>query len=149
MTTNYDTDFYLWSQAQAEALRAKDWQAMDLENLAEEIESLGKRDRRGVESYLEAVAKRLLKWVYQPQERARRGRGWRLSIRNARRRMAKIVRDSPSLRELPPPLVADVYRHACADAADETGLPLATFPEACPWSLEQLQDEDFWPAHQP
>ena len=145
MTTSYDADFYTWTQVQAQALRAKDWQAMDLENLAEEIESLGKRDRRGVESYLEVVAKHLLKWVYQPPDRAQRGRSWRTSISKARRGMERLIEDSPSLRDVPAPRLVSIYRRARRGAADETGLPLATFPDACPWSLEQLQDEDFWP----
>jgi hypothetical protein len=142
MTTGYDADFYAWTQAQA--LRNKDWQALDLANLAEEIESLGKRDRRGVESYLEAVAEHLLKWVYQPQERARRGRSWRTSVGNARRGMERLIEDSPSLRDVPASRLVIIYRRARHGAADESGLPLTTFPDACPWSLEQLQDEDFW-----
>jgi hypothetical protein len=73
--------FYVWTQAQAQALRAKQWKALDLEHLAEEIESLGKRDRRAVESSLEVVMTHVLKWIHQPQERPRRGRSWRRSIR--------------------------------------------------------------------
>jgi hypothetical protein len=145
MTTGYDVDFYVWTQGQAQALRNKDWQALDLANLAEEIESLGKRDRRGVESYLEAVAKHLLKWVYQPTERARRGRSWRTSVGNARRGMERLIEDSPSLRDVPASRLVIIYRRARHGAADESGLPLTTFPDACPWSLAQLQDEDFWP----
>jgi Domain of unknown function DUF29 len=143
--SDYEHDFYLWTQAQAAALRAKDLAQLDLDHLAEEIESLGKRDRRGMESYLEGVMLHVLKWVYQPQERPRRGRSWRRSIDNARGGMERLVRDSPHLRELPPPLVAQAYRRARRGAARDTGLPLATFPEVCPWTLEQLQDEEFLP----
>jgi Domain of unknown function DUF29 len=141
----YDTDFYAWTQAQAEALRTKDLGALDLENLAEEIDSLGKRDRRGVESYLEVVMKHLLKWVHQPQERSRRGRSWRLSVRNARSRMERLLEDSPSLRTMALERFVRTYQGARKAAAEETGLPLATFPEACPWTLAQLQDEEFFP----
>ena len=112
MTTSYDADFYTWTQVQAQALRAKDWQALDLGNLAEEIESLGKRDRRGVESYLEVVAKHLLKRVYQPQERARRGRSWRTSVGKARRGMERLIEDSPSLRDVPASRLVSIYRRA-------------------------------------
>jgi phage host-nuclease inhibitor protein Gam len=141
----YDTDFYAWTKAQAEALRTKDLGALDLENLAEEIDSLGKRDRRGVESYIEAVMKHLLKWVHQPQERSRRGRSWRLSVRNARSRMERLLEDNPSLRTMALERFVRTHQGARKAAAEETGLPLATFPEACPWTLAQLQDEEFSP----
>jgi hypothetical protein len=141
-TADYDTDFYTWTQAQAEALRAKDWAALDVENLAEEIESLGKRDRRAVESLLEVVALHLLKWIYQP---VRRAPSWRTSIRNARHRLAPIVEDSATLRQVPLEHLAVIYRRARRGAADETGLPLSSFPEACPWTVEQLLDDEFLP----
>src|SRR5918999_5295845 len=92
--STYDTDFYAWTQTQAAALRAKDVAALDLEHLAEEIESLGKRDRRAVESYLEVILLHLLKWAYQS---ARRGRSWEKSLLQARHRLAKLLRDNPSL----------------------------------------------------
>jgi hypothetical protein len=140
--SQYADDFYAWTQTQAAALRAKDWVALDLENLAEEIESLGKRDRRAVESYLEVIAKHLLKWRYQP---ARRTPSWRHSVRQARTRLSRLLRDHRTLRAQVDQLLADAYPAARRAAAEETGLPLATFPEACPWPAEQLQDEDFWP----
>jgi Domain of unknown function DUF29 len=142
---DYDIDFYAWTQAQAAALRAKDVAALDLDNLAEEIDSLGKSDRRALRSHLKVLTQHLLKLRYQPQERERRGPGWRISARNARQEIALILDDSPSLQRQLPRLLASAYPHACQDAADETGLPLATFPEPCPWSLEQLQDPGFWP----
>jgi hypothetical protein len=141
-TADYDTDFYTWTQAQAEALRSKNLSALDLDHLAEEIESLGKRDRRAVESLLEVVALHLLKWIYQP---VRRAPGWRTSIRNARHRLAPIVEDSPTLRQVPPERLAVIYRRARRGAADETGLPLTAFPQACPWTVEQLLDDEFLP----
>lgn len=143
--TGYDHDFYAWTQNQAAALHAKAWDQLDLDNLAEEIESLGKSDRRAVERYLEVIATHLLKWVYQPQERARRGRGWCSSVDEARRQLQLILEDSPSLRERVPVLLIRAYPHARRKAHRETGLPLATFPETCRWSPEQHLDEDFWP----
>ena len=140
--TDYDTDFYAWTQAQAAALRAKDVAALDLEHLAEEIESLGKRDRRAVESYCEVIVLHLLKWVYQP---TRRTPSWRTSVRNARNRLEKILRDSETLRHHAAGELAACYRRAYAGATDETGLPLETFPEACPWTITQVLDADFWP----
>jgi hypothetical protein len=143
--TSYDTDFYRWTQAQAEALRAKDWPALDVSNLAEEIESLGKRDRRPVQSYLVVLLQHLLKWAYQPDERKRRGAGWPDSIEEACRQIELILHDSPSLRRQLPDFLAWAYPHARRKAARETRMSLATFPEACPWTPDQLQDEDFLP----
>lgn len=140
--SDYDTDFYRWTQAQAAALRTKDVEALDLDNLAEEIESLGRSDRRSIVSHLERLLLHLLKWREQPQGR---GASWRSTIRYARREIAKLLAESPSLHDYPARQLAAAYRHAREDAVDETGLPLATFPEACPWTPKQVMAEDFWP----
>jgi Domain of unknown function DUF29 len=139
----YDTDFYAWTQAQAQALRAKDVAALDLEHLAEEIESLGKRDRRTLESQLRRLLLHLLKYRYDPAPEPRRG--WRVTIREARREIADVLEDSPSLQHHPERYLARAYRIARENAMDDTGLPLATFPAACSWSIAQVLDEDFWP----
>jgi hypothetical protein len=138
----YDADFYAWTQAQAEALRAKDWPALDLDHLAEEIESLGKRDQRTVRGHLKGLLLHLLKWAYQPQ---RRGASWRRSVHNARDILGLVLDDSPTLRESLPDALAWAYPRARRQAHEQTGLPLATFPETCPWGLDQTLDEDFWP----
>jgi thioesterase domain-containing protein len=140
--TPYDTDFYQWTQAQAAHLRAKEWSALDVDNLAEEIESLGASDRRALRSHLMRLSQHLLKWRYQPQ---RRGESWQQRIDNARLHIELILEDSPSLREFLPKAFAWAYPRVRKEAAKETGLPLETFPETCPWSLDQLQDEDFLP----
>jgi len=140
--TRYDTDFYQWTQAQAAHLRAKEWPALDIDHLAEEIESLGASDRRALRSYLMRLSQHLLKWRYLPQ---RRGESWQQSIDNARLQIELIVEDSHSLRDFLPEAFAWAYPRARKEAAKETRLPLTTFPEACPWSLEQVLDEDFLP----
>jgi ribosomal protein L29 len=140
--SDYETDFYRWTQTQATALRVKDFAALDVDNLAEEIESLGRSDRRAIVSHLEGLLLHLLKWREQPQTR---GPSWRSTIRHARREIAKLLAESPSLHDYPARQIIAAYRHARQDAADETGHPLATFPEACPWVPEQILDADFWP----
>jgi Domain of unknown function DUF29 len=140
--SDYDTDFYRRTQTQAAALRAKAFAALDVETLAEEIESLGRNDRRAIVSHMERLQLHLLKWREQPQGR---GPSWRSTIRHARREIAKLLAESPSLHDYPAREMAAAYRHVREDAADETGLPLATFPEACPWAPEQVLDTDFWP----
>ena len=145
MTSNYDTDFYEWTQHQAAALAAGHVSELDLANLAEEIESLGKRDRRGLGSRLEVVVMHLLKWLYQPEMRET-DHSWENTILEQRGSIARILRDSPSLRREVPDMIAEDYHRARRRAQYETGLPLETFPEMCPWTAEQVLDEDFWPA---
>jgi Domain of unknown function DUF29 len=140
--TGYKDDFHAWTQAQAAALRAKDWVAVDIDHLVEEIESLGNEPAHAVESQLHTLCAQLLKWRYQPR---RRSRSWQASIRNARLEIRRRLRRNPSLRPQLPIILGDAYCNARTLAMDKTGLPLATFPEACPWTLGQLQDEDFLP----
>jgi Domain of unknown function DUF29 len=139
-TPDYNIDLYTWTQQQAAALRAKDWPALDIDHLAEEIESLGNEQAHAVESHLVIVLTHLLKWIAQPQ---RRSRGWRTSVRIGRQQIARRLRRNPGLRRDLPTLLTDAYADARKRAMEDAGLPLATFPEACPWDL--VLDEDWWP----
>ena len=142
-TATYEADFYLWTQQQAALLRQGQFNRvdLDLENIAEEIESMGKRDRRSVSSYLQNVLLHLLKWQYQPE---RRGTSWKLSIRNGRYQIRRLLSESPSLKPQLPAMIAEDYSPARENAADETGLPLTTFPDVCPFTVEQITG-DYWP----
>ncbi len=143
MDTAYDHDFYLWTQEQAALLEGRHFDALDIANLVEEITSLGASDRRALISQLIRLVMHLLKWQYQPHEQST---SWRGSIHDARLQMELILADSPSLRRLVPDLLGRYYAHARRQAQTETGLPLATFPETCPWTLdEQILDPDFFP----
>jgi Domain of unknown function DUF29 len=144
-TPDYDTDFAAWAQAQAAALRAKDWAALDLNNLIEEVEDLAGRHRDAIEHQLERLLIHLLKYQYQPEVRPRRGRSWRVSIASARHEILKVTRRHPSLQAYPAACLADAYPYARRQAALQTDLPLALFPEASPWSIDQVLDDDFWP----
>ncbi len=144
MKSNYDSDFYEWTQHQAAALAAGHVSELDLVNLAEEIESLGGRDRRELESRLDLLIMHLLKWRYQP-ERRQTGHSWRSTIRTQRRDLQRLFKQSPSLRRLVPDTIEEEYPHSRLDASEDTGLPLATFPETCPWTAEQILDGEFWP----
>jgi hypothetical protein len=143
--SDYDADFYQWTQAQAEALRTKNLAALDLEHLAEEIESLGIRDRRAIASQLERLLLHLLKWAYQPLAHERYGASWRTSIRQARRAIADLIEESPSLRDYPSERLAVAYLRARERASEQTFLPVQCFPETCPWPIERVLDLDFWP----
>jgi len=134
----YAQDFYTWTKTTAALIRAGKWSALDREALAEEIESLGKSQHRELGSRLDVLLLHLLKWGYQPLERSG---SWRSTIRTQRRELRRLLQQNPGL----PSAVADGYPDARLDASDETGLPLATFPATCPWTLEQVLDADFWP----
>jgi hypothetical protein len=138
----YDTDFDAWAQQQAEALRTKDWAALDIEHLAEEVEELRKSERKAVRSQLRRLMSHLLTWHYQPQ---RRSDSWQATIVDARRLLADDLEDSLSLARELTALADWAYPRARREAGKDTGVPLATFPEACPWSMAQLRDEDFLP----
>ena len=141
-TSLYDTDFYAWTTQQAALLRNGKVQELDLANLAEEIESLGNRQRKEVRSRLRRLVMHLLKWRYQPTHRSR---SWRRTIRTQRLEIADDVGDGGTLHQQVPELLKQAYPGARTLATDDTGLPLATFPDVCPWTHKQVLDEDFWP----
>jgi Domain of unknown function DUF29 len=136
----YDEDFFLWSQEQAALLRDKKFTDLDLDNLAEEIESLGKRDRRELESRLRVLMTHLLKWRYQSAERSG---SWRGTITEQRLRIQRLLRDSPSLLAQVQACAHSEYPDARTKALDETGL--LTLPETCPFTAAQILDTAFWP----
>ena len=140
--STYETDFYAWTQAQSAAIRAKDLAALDVDHLAEEIEDLGRNNQHAITRQLQRLLAHLLKWRYQPTHRAP---SWDTTIDQAREAIADVIEDNPSLRNYPAQRLPLAYRRARRQAAKETGFPLATFPELCPWTLAELHDEDFFP----
>jgi hypothetical protein len=142
--TLYETDFATWAHDQAEHLRAKRLQQLDYDHLAEEIEGLAARDRRALERHLRNLILHCLKWAYQPQERARRGRSWQTSMDNARDAIAQLLRDNPSMHGTLDAAMAWAYPRARRTAQKQTGLPLTTFPEQHEWTFEQFMDEEMW-----
>ncbi|MBK1617307.1 hypothetical protein CKO42_02330 [Lamprobacter modestohalophilus] len=139
---DYDGDFYAWTLQTAQQLRSGQLDQVDLAQVAEEIEDMGKSDRRALESHLKILMLHLLKWQHQPSHR---GVSWRLSIANARDEITAILRDSPSLRPRLDELAASRYPGARKQAILETGLAPSSFPETCPFSVEQLLEEDELP----
>jgi hypothetical protein len=140
--TLYDRDFYAWSQEQAALLRSGKLSDADLEHIAEEIESMGKTEKRELTSRLIVLLAHLLKWEYQP---GRRGASWEVTISNQRSDLAVHLADNPSLKSKLPEIIAYAYNNARREAYAETGLPITRFPTTCPWSFEQIVDEEFWP----
>lgn len=141
MTTDYETDFYQWTQQQATLLRQGLLTDLDYENLAEEIESMGHSQGDAVRSFLRNILMHLLKWKHQPE---RRCVSWELTIDNGRDEIRWRLKKNPSLKPQILLLVEDAYPQARKNASRETGLPLATFPEQCPFTIEQITG-DYWP----
>lgn len=138
--TLYNQDYYQWLIQTAKLLKEKKFTQLDLENLIEEIESLGKSEKRAISSNLIIVILHLLKWRYQPEKRSN---SWKSSLREHRRKMQELLTDSPSLKNYLPEILADCYLAAKKQASDETGLSVVAFPEECPFSLAESLDEDF------
>lgn len=140
----YDTDFYSWTQRQAKLIREGRLAELDLENILEEIESMGRSDYRALQSRLEILFMHLLKWEYQPEKR-QMGHSWERTIREQRKQARRILQDSPGLKNKIDAMLPVAYKRAVEDAAEETGLSPSTFPKERPWSYEQVMNTEFWP----
>ena len=138
----YDHDYYAWLIDQARLLRGGGFAKLDCEHLAEELEDMGRSERRALESHLKNLLLHLLKWSAQSR---RRSRSWRDSMGNARDAMADLLQDSPSLTPHLPEMVRRQYARARRSVAIQTGVAERAFPAACPFSLEEILDQAFFP----
>lgn len=140
MASLYELDFYAWTQEQAKLLRDQALENLDVVHLVEEVEEMGRREKRELESRLEVLLMHLLKWQYQPNLRSR---SWQLTVKEQRLRLAKLLSENPSLKATLTDYVENVYVLATIGAEKETGLD--GFPESCPYLIEQMLDEGFLP----
>jgi hypothetical protein len=113
------------------------FEQVDWENVAEEIESLGRSEKRELKSRLEVLLQHLLKWEFQPE---RRGASWEMTINEQRDRIEDLLADSPSLKPYLETILAEAYRRACRAASLETAIELENFPVECPYSIGQILD---------
>lgn len=141
-STLYDRDFYAWANEQAALLRSGKLDQADIANIAEEIESMGRSEKRELVNRLAVLMLHLLKWRYQP---GLRGSSWEATIAVQRDDLRDHLRDNPSLKSKLDEAVSDAYRKAALGATGETGLPRSTFPQSCPWTFAQMMDDTFWP----
>jgi hypothetical protein len=139
----YDVDFFAWTQRTAALLRSGRFDELDVEHLAEEVEDMGKRERRELGTRIVVVLAHLLKWAQQPD---RRSASWEVTIVTQRAEIDDLLRDNPSLRPEVEHLVTRRWAVAVKQAAAETGLPADVFPSSCPWSAEQILDPAFYPS---
>jgi hypothetical protein len=142
MNTRYDTDVIAWATEQAALLRSGRLAEIDIEHIAEEIEDVGKSEKRELASRLAVLMAHLLKWQFQP---GRRGTGWHRAIKEQRRAIAAHLLKTPSLQvSLDNGIWFDgVWSDAIVIAIDETGLDL--FPNHCPWTIDQVLNAAFYP----
>ena len=129
----YDSDYYGWVQQQAELLRSGQFDQLDLENLLDEVESLGRSEKRALVSQLERLYLHLLKWQFQPSKRSN---SWVFSIRSARRKIQRLLNENPSLKPWLPSAIEQAYPAAREQAFVETKLSLNTFPIEPPFTWE-------------
>ena len=138
----YDEDFAVWTAETARLLRAGRFDEVDIEHVAEEIEDMGKRDKRELHSRLTVLILHLLKWKWQLEKQTR---GWQSTLLTQMAELDRLLEDSPSLRRAIDAAVAKVYPAVLKSVVLETGLSASTFPSECPFSPEQILDREFLP----
>ena len=137
---NYESDFYGWTKQQANLLKNRKIAEIDWDNLAEEIEDMGRSEKRQLETRLEVLIMHLLKWQFQPNMRSR---SWELTIKEQRLRLDKLLKENPSLKSSLVDVRGKIYPLAVISAEKETGLD--SFPETCPYELIDVLAADFLP----
>lgn len=147
----YEQDFNAWIHHQVQLLKSGRLQQLDVKHLIIELEEMGKSDVRALESRLLILIAHLLKWQYQratltTQWQGFEGKSWRNTIIEQRAQLRHLLKKVPSLKREFSNAINEVYAEAVTIAAQETQLPNATFPPTCPYSMEQLLDDNFYPA---
>jgi hypothetical protein len=138
----YDQDLYAWANTNAQLLREKKYDQLDMSNLIEEIEDMAKSEQRSIFNHMVNLLLHLLKWEFQP---AIQSRSWKISVTNARIAIDRLIEDSPSLRNAPQIGLEKAYADAKRFASQETGLAQTAFPASCPYPIEQVLAHDWLP----
>lgn len=138
----YETDFYAWTQEQARLLRERRFTDLDLDNLVDEVQSVGSSEKREIRRRLKILLAHLLKWQLQP---GRRGPSWKRTISAQRNELRAIIEDSPSLRACVMDHVTEAHDGAVVMASEETGIAVGVFSGECPFTAAQVMDLEFFP----
>ncbi|MBV8779340.1 MAG: DUF29 domain-containing protein [Alphaproteobacteria bacterium] len=141
-SADYDDDFFAWTQEQARLLRTGELTQIDIDNVVEELESMGRSVRRELRSRLALLIMHLLKWQHQPVFRSR---SWSGTVREQRAQIKELIDESPSLEPVLAEGLTSIYASAVRKAVLETGLSEISFPANCPYTPEQILSEDFLP----
>ena len=146
MSQLYEEDYYGWANEQAALLRAGHLRAADIENIAEEIESMGKGEKRELVNRLTVLLLHLLKWQFQA---GKRSKIWQITIRAQRTQIARHLAENPSLKAKLRQAMLEAYSDATLEAERETELPETAFPATCPYAFEMAMQSGFWPEPSP
>ena len=138
----YQQDFFAWTKQQINFLQNQQWNQLDLANLIEEIETLGKQQRQELRNRLSILIGHLLKWEYQPQKRSY---SWLATLRVQRIDIQELIDDNPSLKPYLEEALTQAYIKGLLLAVSETNLPDLTFPQNCPYSLTEILSDRFYP----
>jgi hypothetical protein len=138
----YETDFFAWTQEQARLLRERRFDDLDLDNLVDEVESVGASEKREIRNRLTQLLAHLLKWKYQP---GLRGSSWTETLFEQRGQLVDTLEASPSLRRYFVEQVEPRYLSGRLLAAKQTGIAFGLFPEECPFTAEQVLDLNYFP----
>jgi hypothetical protein len=137
-TTLYDSDFYAWTQQQVDLLRAGQWAQVDIENLIEEIESLGKQQQQELRNRLEVLLGHLLKWYFQPEARSK---SWRATINEQRFKIQRLLKENPSLKPYLTEAIEIGYAGSIFLVDKETPLTPQQLPPSCPFSQAEIFEQ--------
>ncbi len=140
--STYQADLCAWAEEQARLLRERRFDELDVPNLIDEVLSVEGSERHQIESRLDILIGHLLKWMYQP---GNRNSHWVGTILEQRKRIARVIKGSPSLKRYPAIVFEECYLAGRLLASKETGIDLMLFPEQPPFSLDQVLDLDFMP----
>ncbi len=138
----YEKDFYAWITHNARLLRDGKLSEVDIENIAEEMESMGKSEKRELINRLAILMAHLLKWKFQS---ARQSKSWELTIKGQRFELMDLLKESPSLKYELEKKLLHAYKKALLIAEGETGIEQKNFPKKCPFSLKQSLDANYYP----
>jgi hypothetical protein len=138
----YDSDFYSWALHNAELLREGRLSDLDIEHLAEEIEGMGKSEKRELMSWLSVLMAHLLKWKFQA---LRRSKSWKVTIKNQRMEINDLLEESPSLRSELEGKFIHAYKKAVLIASEQTGIDEEIFPKDVPFTLQECLEDSYFP----
>ena len=141
----YEKDFYAWAVHNAELIRQGKFSEIDVEHVAEEIESMGKSERRELVNRLAVLIAHLLKWQFQS---IKRSRSWLVTIENQRLGIADLLEESPSLHHELRERFFHAYERAILIASEQTGIEKSVFPKFCQFSFDQCLKNDFLPGQE-
>ena len=141
----YDTDYHLWLEETVKQLQVKDFNAIDWDNLIEEIASLGRSEKRRIESLLIRLFENLLKLTYWESEREYNKGHWEGEIINFRKQIHRELKASPSLKRYLMEIFDECYQDGRDIASKRSQLPLDTFPTSPIGNVEQVLDENWLP----